>query len=343
MDDSEIITGLLKYLDEKFNVRGLESTNFVKITQGWETDIYIVSIKLNSQDNLVKIPKSVVLRMYSGEHASHNALAEFNTLKTLFQANYSVPEVYFMEKSSNIVGKPFILMEEIKGKTLESYLTSGSEQERQDFFNLYIQKFIDLHDLDWTQLVSNPERYLESPNRLIDEYLENYYQGIKKYNMEEFQEVQRWIQTRLHNIECNKLAVIHRDYHPMNILINEQGLPFVIDWHKLTILDFRLDLAWTLILSQSHGSKEQRDRILQKYEDLKGFQIKDLEFFEVIALFIRLGENTASVLVKSKGSMKDESILMSKEVKEAFKKLFQMLFEITKIKLPKMEKILLGI
>ena len=343
MEDTEIISGLLKYLEQKYKLSGLVCTKWKKITEGWETDIFIISIKPDSDEISLKIPQTFVLRMYSGEDASQNAIAEFNTIKKLFEINYSVPEVYFVEESKNFIGKPFIIMKEIKGDILGTFLYEGTEQDKQHYYDLFAQIYVDLHTLDWTQLVSNPESYSKSPNQLFEKELEETVQFIRKNWNEELDKVNLWILSNLPTVKCNQLAVIHGDFHPANVIINEKGLPIVIDWHYFQILDFRVDLARTLVLTQSHGSDELRDEILSGYEQFKGSKIPNLAFFEVFAIFERLVGITAAIHQDDNSStIKDDQKEKVKTMQKPFQILFQMLYERTQIELPAIEKIMLG-
>ena len=48
------------------------------------------------------------------------------------------------------------------------------------------------------------------------------------------------------------------------------------------------------MLLQAHWSIELRNLTLEKYEQFKGRKTEDLEFYEVIALYVRLVEMTIS-------------------------------------------------
>jgi aminoglycoside phosphotransferase (APT) family kinase protein len=78
------------------------------------------------------------------------------------------------------------------------------------------------------------------------------------------------------------------DYHPYNILLRCDGAAFVIDWTSAQVSDYRLDLAWTLLLMSTYGNPEARDLVLREYERIAGHEAEQIEFFEVAACLRRL-------------------------------------------------------
>jgi len=58
--------------------------------------------------------------------------------------------------------------------------------------------------------------------------------------------------------------------------MQDDGKAFVIDWTSVDLADFRLDLAWTLLLTSTHWSPEVRDIILSEYERIAGKKLSSL-------------------------------------------------------------------
>src|SRR5258708_34522726 len=59
--------------------------------------------------------------------------------------------------------------------------------------------------------------------------------------------------------------------------------------------DYRLDLAWTLLLVRAILGSAARDVMLKEYERLQGSQVEDFPFFEAIAATKRLASIYLSV------------------------------------------------
>ncbi len=75
-----------------------------------------------------------------------------------------------------------------------------------------------------------------------------------------------WLAEKSADVVCERLSVIHQDYHPSNVLLEDDGTAVVIDWTGLAISDFHFDLAWTLMLISTQGYPTLRAIILDMYE-----------------------------------------------------------------------------
>ena len=84
------------------------------------------------------------------------------------------------------------------------------------------------------------------------------------------------------------------------ILIDRDGNPFVIDWTAADLTDYRVDLAWTLVLAKIYVSDKMRDSFLKGYEYVSQKNVEDIHFFEVIAALRRLTDILVSLEVESK-------------------------------------------
>jgi hypothetical protein len=104
----------------------------------------------------------------------------------------------------------------------------------------------------------------------------------------DFDPVFEWLHERLGQVRWGQPCLIHGDYHGENLLLREDGAPFVIDWGNIRVSDRRADLAWTLLLSSTYGTPEVRERILREYERIAGGAMTDMPFFDAAAALRRL-------------------------------------------------------
>jgi len=140
-----------------------------------------------------------------------------------------------------------------------------------------------------------------------------------------------------------KPCLAHGDFHGDNILIRDDGAPFVIDWGNIRVSDRRADLAWTLLLSSTYGHPEMRPRILQEYERIAGCRMEDMEFFDVAACLRRLasicgsldqGADQLGMRPGAEGMMRNASHIRS---------VYDLLLERTGIRIPRIEALLAGL
>lgn len=117
--------------------------------------------------------------------------------------------------------------------------------------------------------------------------------------MEYFTQIIDWLQKEKANIIGEKLSIIHRDYHPWNVIVDNNKAIYVIDllWG---IGDYRFDLAWMYTLMERSGFEDFSQNALKKYKELKNQNINNFEYFKVfstlrwlinVMISLKTGEN----------------------------------------------------
>ncbi|MHA1961149.1 MAG: phosphotransferase family protein [Candidatus Thorarchaeota archaeon] len=306
-------TRLSSYLSQNFsNKSNLRLTNISHITEGWETEIYSIDIEYVAENNLVH--EGLILRMYPGRHASHNARKEYLLLQGLNRVEYPVPRVFLVEEDSSQLGAPFIVMERITGQTMGIALRESPTQQSR-LGALFSELFVNLHNLEWQEVIRDFDpKPSFSVNEVIGEQLTNYEHEIAHYKREEFIPILEWLRAMESSVSCERLSLTHRDFHPFNIMMDETGKPFVIDWTSANISDYRVDLGWTLLLIGAFSGKEIRDSTLEGYERLIGKQVEEIEYFEILAALRRLFDVSVSLSTDAgERDMRDGAAEMMKE------------------------------
>ncbi|MHA2292095.1 MAG: phosphotransferase family protein [Candidatus Hodarchaeales archaeon] len=288
MSKKEIKELLGKFLRENYSVYdNLEIKDFKHITEGWETHVY--SYKQVFEKDHMKISENRILRIYPGKDSYYKSKKEFNVIKKLYELKYAVPEVYILENQNSPFNQPFIIMERIDGPLMGETFSNSYEVQKE-----FCKLFVDLHSLDWKHFVSDYSLY--ESNNILKIKLEEFREIIMNFNLINFLPVMNWLDDGLRNIDSIELGPIHFDFHPFNIILRDPDMkPFVIDWGGFEIIDYRVDLAWTLLLVSTFSSPQMRDIILKEYERVRGFQVKNIEYFDVIACVRRLFSIVVSV------------------------------------------------
>ncbi|MHA1211356.1 MAG: phosphotransferase, partial [Candidatus Heimdallarchaeota archaeon] len=154
---------------------------------------------------------------------------------------------------------------------------------------LFCKLFVELHKLDWKPFISDLESDGENIPT-IDSYIERLEDRVIRNKLTELQPILVWLKEKRKKIGKIQLALSHFDFHPFNILLNEKGEPFVIDWPAGRVSDYRFDLGWTLTLIMVYSNRENRNGIFEAYQAIANEQIEDIDFFEVVAILRRLSD-----------------------------------------------------
>jgi len=326
---------LREKLSDKENIRVLDLKD---ITTGWETDIH--SFTLEYRELRADIRKNLILRLYSGKYATMSAKNEFQTLSKLHQINYPVPFPYFCGTESSYLGRPFIIMERINGQSLGQRMQAASRDEFSDLMYLFCNLFNVLHRLNWNTLNIDFSLDQKNPKHLLLDYLFLFRRNIKHFKKEEFFPIIEWLDD-IPEMSAKYLSIFHGDFHPNNILITAENKTYVIDWHRLSIKDFRIDLGWTLVLCEAHISSEFRNDVLNIYQNLYGSKVPNIEYFEVLACLRRLFDLSVSL---SSGvgemGMRDETREAMKQYIPAYRKVLKLVNIKSGLTIPEIEEII---
>ena len=306
MDD----TTLLNYFrfhhlgESDFTIRNLEN-----ITTGWETEIFSFDLgRINSEEDT---SQKLVARVYPGKNAEPKVRKEANKIKRLLEMGYPIPRVHIVETDSSHLGQPFMIMDRIDGGTLDDRFHENYEKWSKEFSILFVK----LHQLNWKGFRDDPETYpIHDPYYYINSTLSYYENALQQSQKHELLPIINWLRKRINDVPCKYPSIVHRDFHPFNILVDENENSYVIDWGAAGIADFRADLAWTLLLHYAYSTRENRDATLKSYEDVLGHEVEQIEYFEVLATLRRLHDVMSSF---DKGSdemgMRPEALVMMKE------------------------------
>jgi len=290
--EMELRSKLSDYLETQGLFRGRgRVVDLVQIAQGWETEIYSFGLEHEVDDETHT--KTMVLRMYNGEGAEGKSLKEFRSMAKLHELRYPTAKVYHLEPNRSVLGKPFVIMEMVDGQSMGKIIETSPSKTREEMVRLFCRMFIDLHRLDIKPFLSDrslfPDTsYYDTPEHNMEKLLDNARQTLVQFRNTEFDQVLDWIETNKGNVSKGRLSPIHLDYHFYNVLIRSDGKPCVIDWTNFDIMDYRIDVAWSLLLSSTYGNPGARDHILKTYEDIAGDEVEDIEYFEVFAAARRL-------------------------------------------------------
>ncbi|UCH57307.1 MAG: phosphotransferase family protein [Candidatus Bathyarchaeota archaeon] len=313
-------------------VRGVE-----ELTMGWETELYSFTVKHDVEGSVVR--EDWVVRLYPGKHATEKAAKEFKVMARLHKAGYPVPRVFHCETGSEALGKPFIIMELIKGRMLDDDLEEAPEGSSQPL-GTFINLFAELHALDVKQLFPR-EAYPLDTKEYLKGFMASRRRVLEELGPRWLLPALKWLDERREDVVVHGTSLLHRDFHPMNIILREDGSPVVLDWGAASIGDFREDLAWTTLLAGTFRGPSLRELILESYEGATGREVMGIEFFEVIATIRRIRDIYVSLTKGAKEmGMREGAEDQMRSVSDHVRGVYGVLVERTGIMLPEFEELL---
>lgn len=233
---------------------------------GWESEIYAFTLTHGPKSS--RRSEGRVLRLLTGADYE-GAKSEHRTLSLLHQAEYPVPQPYHLGSRRDGFRRPFIIMQRIESGDFSSRF---SENLMGEPLRQFIALFRRLHTLDWRSYVPDAEIVSppEQPYFHFDQKLVQYSQALEQAGLDVFDPVMDWLRENRVGAACNRASVVHMDFHHNNILENEDGKLYVIDWTAADISDYRFDLGWTLTLALAYRGTEAHTAVLTEYERQMG-------------------------------------------------------------------------
>ena len=183
------------------------------------------------------------IKVFDAEYSKSDILNEALNQARIEETGLNIPKVL---EVTMIDGKWAIAFEFIKGKTLAQLMEEDPEKKAE-----YIELLVDLQ-------MSVHAKTSPLLNKLKDKM-------SRKIAATEFDATTRYdLHTRLESMPKHN-KVCHGDFNPSNIIIAEDGTPYIIDWSHATQGNASADVARTYLLFWLKGDISGADLYLDTF------------------------------------------------------------------------------
>lgn len=218
---------------------------------------------------------SLVIRQYQ-RGAGTRAEVEWGVMRHLAAVGFPVPKVYGLIDETEMPG-PFLMMELLPGGHAWSKMAAMSPL------------LVKLHQIDPLPLIGEGQVWpeIEAAGLLADPGQWASFFGVRTADL--LEPGFSWVARELEGVTPEGPALLHTDWHGMNILHRADGTPVVIDWASAAIGDPRFDVGYAMALYEIEGMAETAAGILAAYEAGRGAPVGDIQIFKAIGALRRLG------------------------------------------------------
>ena len=193
------------------------------------------------------------VKVFNENYSKADVLNEALNQARIEETGLNIPKIL---EVTMIDGKWAIVSEYIKGKTLAQLMEEDADKKDE-----YIEFLVDL------QLEVHSKR---SPllNKLKDKM-------NRKISEADLDATTRYeLHTRLEGMPKHK-KVCHGDFNPSNIIVAEDGTPYILDWSHATQGNASADVARTYLLfnlvGDEYGAKKYLDTFCKKSDTAKQY------------------------------------------------------------------------
>ena len=174
------------------------------------------------------------IKVFNKEYSKADVLNEALNQARIEETGLNIPKIL---EVTMIDGKWAIVSEYIKGKTLAQLMEEDSEK-KAEYINLLVDLQISVHAKTCPLL-----------NKLKDKM-------SRKIAQTDLDATTRYdLHTRLEGMPKHN-KVCHGDFNPSNIIIAENGTPYILDWSHATQGNASADVARTYLLFWLNGDIE---------------------------------------------------------------------------------------
>ena len=190
---------------------------------------------------------NTVIKVYDEGYAKSEILFEALNQSRIEETGLHIPKIL---EVGSVGGKWAIVLEYIKGRNLADMMRENPNDER------VLELFVSLHQTIHTKKAPLLTTLKDKMTRKIS-YAE--LDATIRYDL----------QLKLREMGGTS-NVCHCDYTPDNILITDDGVPYVIDWSHATQGNTCVDAVITYILFLMKGADEMAERYLSLYCEMSG-------------------------------------------------------------------------
>lgn len=257
---------------------GLELLELAPLGTGWETDLYRVAVRFGAP--ATPTDEHWVLRQYYGTDHHQRATRDFQLLQRLQRLDISVPVVLQVIENGTKPGSSTIVMEHVAGPNLRQRLADLPDEAILAAIDSMAELLAQIHRAPWRQAL--PAAAPVSPGAA----LQGMRATVERFQLAEFEPHLAWLEQSPPQI-AEPPVLLHNDFHPENLLRREAEL-VAIDWSFAAVGDYRMDLAWTVLLVGTMLGERFRQPMLRSYEQQRRSPVEHFEYFEALMLGSRL-------------------------------------------------------
>ena len=185
------------------------------------------------------------IKVFDAEYSKADVLNEALNQARIEETGLNIPKVL---EVTMIEGKWAIVSEFIEGKTLAALMAEDANGEKKsEYINLLVDIQMSVHQKTCPLL----NKLKDKMNRKISQ---THFDATTRYDLH----------TRLEGMPKHN-KVCHGDFNPSNIIITENGTPYIIDWSHATQGNASADVARTYLLFWLNGDIEGAELYLNTF------------------------------------------------------------------------------
>jgi aminoglycoside phosphotransferase (APT) family kinase protein len=208
-----------------------------RVGRGLDTYVYGFHIRGDVSEEW---RRPLILRVYSAADHGPKARREHDAQLFVTESGFPAPRPLFLDESAGSLGRPFMVMERMPGVPM-------LEKMRNPFaLGRAVRRMAALHVRLHRLAIENCPLPASPP--LVDRKLAQLHTDVDRYGLSELAGPLEWLDENKARVAGEEIAFTHNDFHPLNILIDDEGRLSLLDWADAALGDRHCDVARTMAL-----------------------------------------------------------------------------------------------
>lgn len=233
---------------------------------------------------------------------AHDMGREYRILTALRDTAVPVPATVGLSYDKDIIGAPFYVMEKLDGVTFRTREQTAelTHAERRRFSDTMIHTLAALHDVDVAAVGLTD---WGKPDGFLERQLRRWRRQWEGAHTDERAEVDELLNRLTRSLPVTQFpGIVHGDYKVDNLMVDKLDagkILGVLDWEMSTLGDTLADLGVMISFwdepgdffnpisagTTAHEGFPTRDEAVQKYAQIRGIEIADIDWYIVFADF----------------------------------------------------------
>ena len=205
----------------------------------------IENVIVRREDKVIYRDGDNLVKLFGDSFSKADILNESLNQARVEESGLSIPK---LKEVKLIDGKWAIIMEFIEGKTLEELI-----KENPDKIDEYLEMFVDLQSI-----------VHEKRSQLLNKHHDKMRRKISETSLDATTRYE--LNMRLQGMPKHN-KVCHGDFNPSNIIITDEGVPYLIDWSHVTQGNASADVARTYLLFNLQGKEELANKYMRLFSE----------------------------------------------------------------------------
>lgn len=183
------------------------------------------------------------IKLFNTDYSKADVLNEALNQARVEETGLNIPKIHEVTK---LDGKWAIVYDFIPGKSFDTIMKENPEK-LDDYLDTFVELQLDMHD-------QRAPGLKKLKDKMHDKISSSSLNATIRYELH----------TRLEGMPKH-VKLCHGDFNPSNIIIRDDGIPFILDWSHATQGNASADVARTYLLFRLAGEKETANKYLDLF------------------------------------------------------------------------------